>query len=158
MDAGTVESETLLASDPIKCYDKTMNTLLAFLFVTTTGAFELPHGLLDSVCYVETKHDVSAYHPNDGGSPSIGVCQVKLSTARWMGYKGDAEGLQDPAVNVYYAGKYLKYQISRYNSVERGVIAYNRGNAKGFRRSGYSDKVLKQWKVEVADVQNRRYR
>jgi soluble lytic murein transglycosylase-like protein len=72
-----------------------------------------------------------------------------------MGYRGDANGLQNPRTNVYYAAKYLRYQIDRYGSVPRGIVAYNRGNARGLTRSRYSDKVINHWQESI-DVQKRR--
>ncbi len=119
-----------------------------------TNTFNLPPNLLESVCYVETHHNVSAYKPNDGGSPSYGICMVKYQTARGLGYNGNAQGLMDPKVNAYYAAKYLRYQIDRYDSIERGVIAFNRGNAKGLHATKYSAKVMKQWRGNSYATQN----
>lgn len=123
-----------------------MDSILALIFWTQANTFALPPGLLESVCYVETKHDIAAYHPTDGGSPSIGICQVKLQTARSLGYRGTEKGLMEPTTNVFYAAKYLRYQIDRYGNVERGVVAYNRGNATRMRSSGYSTKVMTKWR------------
>jgi hypothetical protein len=121
-------------------------SVLALVFSTYANTFALPPGLLESVCYVESKHEVAAYHPADGHSPSIGVCQVKLDTARSMGFVGGETDLMEPTANVFFAAKYLRYQIDRYDSVERGVVAYNRGNATGLRDTQYSAKVMKQWR------------
>lgn len=66
--------------------------------------------------------------PHDGGSPTYGICQVKLGTAEMMGYKGDAKGLMDPETNALYAATYLKYQKDRYASDWcMAVAAYNAG-------------------------------
>lgn len=83
--------------------------------------------LLSAVCYVESRHDTAAYVHNDGGSPSYGMCQIKLNTARYMGYKGTAAGLMNPDTNALYAAKYLAYQIGRRGTVG-GVCGYNAGN------------------------------
>ena len=42
-----------------------------------------------------------------GRGGTIGLMQIKLSTARSLGYTGDAEGLRDPATNLVYGVKYL---------------------------------------------------
>jgi hypothetical protein len=42
-----------------------------------------------------------------GRGGTIGLMQIKLGTARSMGYTGTAEGLRDPATNLTYAVKYL---------------------------------------------------
>ena len=123
-----------------------MNILLALFFVSASNVFNLPPGLLASVCFVESSHNVFAVHLNDGSSDSLGVCQVHTTTARWLGFEGEENDLMDPQTNIYYAAKYLNYQISRYHgNISKALVAYNRGNAKGLTRSEYSDKVLKQW-------------
>jgi hypothetical protein len=50
----------------------------------------------------------SRYHPElIGRGGTIGLMQIKLATARGMGYTGDAEGLRDPNTNLTYGVKYL---------------------------------------------------
>jgi soluble lytic murein transglycosylase-like protein len=124
-----------------------MNTI-TLLFILTSIKYSLPPGLLKSLCYIESKHDPSVININDGGSDSIGICQVKLKTAKWLGFKGNEKDLLKPENNIEYAGKYLKYQIERYDSLSKGVIAYNRGNSKGLTNSIYLDKVINQWKED----------
>lgn len=118
---------------------------LTLIFNTVTAQLHLPQGLLASICYVESKHDVNAVHHDDGGADSLGICQIKLQTARWLGFKGTKQQLMVPKNNIYYAGKYLQYNIKRYNEVTRAVVAYNRGNARHLVRSRYSDKVNNVW-------------
>jgi Transglycosylase SLT domain len=50
----------------------------------------------------------SRYQPTlVGRGGTIGLMQIKLATARGLGYSGDAEGLRDPDTNLTYAVKYL---------------------------------------------------
>jgi hypothetical protein len=50
----------------------------------------------------------SRYRPDlIGRGGTIGLMQIKLATARGLGYTGDAEGLRDPDTNVLYGVKYL---------------------------------------------------
>jgi soluble lytic murein transglycosylase-like protein len=50
----------------------------------------------------------SRYQPNlVGRGGTIGLMQIKLATARGLGYSGDAEGLRDPDTNLAYGVKYL---------------------------------------------------
>jgi soluble lytic murein transglycosylase-like protein len=121
------------------------STALIVLFTTATQAFNLPQGLLPALCFVESGYDASAVHEDDGGSDSLGICQVKYSTSRWMGFEGTEQELMQPRNNIWYAAKYLAYQINRYGEVERGIVAYNRGHAKDLRSSRYSGRVIKQW-------------
>lgn len=85
--------------------------------------------LLSGLCYVESNHQKTAYVHNDGGSPSIGICQVKLGTARLVGFKGTAAELQEPFTNALYAGLYLKKQQRRYRDDDKAISAYNAGRA-----------------------------
>lgn len=119
---------------------------LTAIFITTTLQLGLPTNLLSSLCYVESKHDINAIHHDDGTSNSVGVCQVKLKTAKWLGFKGTEKQLMNPKTNIYYAGLYLKYQLKRYKSIEKAVISYNKGNAKGLTSSRYQVTVFKQWR------------
>ena len=50
----------------------------------------------------------SRYNPSlVGRGGTIGLMQIKLATARSLGYTGSAEGLRDPDTNLAYAVKYL---------------------------------------------------
>jgi soluble lytic murein transglycosylase-like protein len=50
----------------------------------------------------------SRYQPQlVGRGGAIGLMQIKLATARSLGYTGDAAGLRDPDTNLTYAVKYL---------------------------------------------------
>ncbi len=50
----------------------------------------------------------SRYRPDlIGRGGTIGLMQIKLATARGLGYTGDAAGLRDPDTNVLYGVKYL---------------------------------------------------
>jgi soluble lytic murein transglycosylase-like protein len=90
----------------------------------------IPERNLSAVCYVESKHNAGAYVHNDGGSPSIGLCQIKYSTAKFLGFKGPSKLLFDPYVNAFYAGKYLAYQVHRYKGDwKKAISAFNAGTA-----------------------------
>ena len=121
-----------------------MNSL-AVIFLTMTTHFGLPDGLLSSLCYVESTHNPNAIHRDDGNTDSIGLCQIKYKTAKGMGYNGTEKQLLEPTTNAYYSAMYLKKQIKRYKSVQRGVIAYNRGNSKNLTTSRYQRKVYSIW-------------
>lgn len=115
------------------------------LFVTATINHKLPANLLSSICFIETRHTPNAIHYNDGGTNSYGICQVKLSTAKWLGYQGNEMGLLDPSTNVEFAARYLAYQLRRYGHVKQAVIAYNRGSAGQLISTVYSQKVFNKW-------------
>lgn len=126
-------------------------TSLFLIFVATSNTFNLPPGLLKSVCYVESTHNVKALHHNDGGATSLGICQIKLSTAKLLKFKGTEEELMKPQNNIHYAGKYLAHQLKRYDKdIVMAVSAYNAGsyrrNALGkAKNQKYVDKVFNVW-------------
>jgi soluble lytic murein transglycosylase-like protein len=131
---------------------------LIMAFAATTAMFDLPPGLLSAVCYVETKHTASAIHHNDGGSDSLGVCQIKFQTAKELGFKGTPETLRhDSKANIHYAGKYLKKQLHRYDGdAIKAIAAYNAGtyrvNTKGrIKNLHYVNKVFNVWTGEYAN-------
>lgn len=122
-----------------------MNTTINILFIMVSAQYNLPSGLLSSLCMVESRHDINAIHKDDGKGNSLGICQIKYETSKLMGFKGTEKQLMNPTININYAGAYLAHQISRYNSVQKGVIAYNQGSAKELTTTKYQVKVFKAW-------------
>ncbi len=117
------------------------------MFNTMSHKYNLPDGLLASVCYTESKYKINAVHHHDGNGDSIGICQIKLSTAQLVGFKGTEKDLLNPKVNIEYAAKYLSRNMKRYNgNIERALIAYNQGSAKDLTTTKYSDKVTHNWR------------
>lgn len=49
----------------------------------------------------------SKYNPRAVSKGNYGMMQIKLATARGLGYTGTAQGLLDPDTNLTYAVKYL---------------------------------------------------
>jgi len=133
--------------------NSSMNTLM-LLFMMASAQNNLPQGLLSSLCYIESGHNVKAFHRHDGKGNSVGICQIKLATAKMLGFKGTEKQLMEPQNNIEYAAKYLAKQIERYHNINRGVIAYNMGNAKNLTTSQYQVKVFKHWKGK--NVQSKR--
>lgn len=127
-----------------------MTNTIVMLFLTATQTYQLPPGLLSSLCYVESKHKIDAVHHDDGNSDSLGICQIKYETAKHLGFKGTKADLMDPKNNITYAAKYLKSQLKRYNgNSPKAVAAYNMGHfspGKVFAKNqSYVDAVFKAW-------------
>jgi len=122
------------------------STALALMFAAISYNLDLPPGLLEAVCKVESdyKHDI--IHYDDGSSDSIGLCQLKLATAHFMGYRGDVVGLLAPATNAYYAGMYIRHHLYRHdNNPIKAISAYNAGRPKLHRNRPYVYKVMAAW-------------
>ncbi|TMK07477.1 MAG: lytic transglycosylase domain-containing protein, partial [Alphaproteobacteria bacterium] len=70
----------------------------------------------------------SRYHPAlVGRGGTIGLMQIKLATARGLGYTGDAAGLRDPNTNLTYALKYLAGAYRAANGDHKRAMAYYAG-------------------------------
>src|SRR6201986_1817798 len=63
----------------------------------------VPEALVHRVIVRESRYQ--AHLVGRGGT--IGLMQIKLATARGLGYTGDAAGLRDPDTNLTYAVRYL---------------------------------------------------
>jgi hypothetical protein len=67
----------------------------------------------------------SRYQPHlIGRGGTIGLMQIKLATARGLGYTGTAEGLRDPNTNLTYAVKYLAGAYRAANGNPNRAVAY----------------------------------
>jgi len=81
---------------------------------------------------VELVHRVivreSRYRPGlVGRGGAVGMMQIKLATARGLGYTGSAEGLRDPETNLTYAVKYLAGAYRAANGDQNRAVAYYAG-------------------------------
>jgi soluble lytic murein transglycosylase-like protein len=81
---------------------------------------------------VELVHRVivreSRYRPGlVGRGGAVGMMQIKLATARGLGYTGSAEGLRDPETNLTYAVKYLAGAYRAAGGNQNQAVAYYAG-------------------------------
>lgn len=100
----------------------------AQIILNAAKAAKVAGALLLAICTQESNL-TNAYVLHDGGSPSIGVCQLKYDTAKMLGFKGSAIQLMDVKTNAHYAAKYLAYQQTRYgNDWHKLAASYNAGS------------------------------
>jgi soluble lytic murein transglycosylase-like protein len=86
-------------------------------------ANNVPEALVHRVIVRESK-----YHPAlIGRGGTIGLMQIKLGTARGLGYTGTAEGLRDPETNLTYAVKYLAGAFRAANGDHNRAVSYYAG-------------------------------
>lgn len=100
----------------------------------------VPRELVLAVCWGESSFRNKKVTHMDGETPSYGVCQVKLETARFMDkvyhhkVKATAKMLDKVGINAFYAACYLRYQLNKYHQDWKlAVDAYNKGHAKGHK-------------------------
>ncbi|HET9584923.1 MAG TPA: transglycosylase SLT domain-containing protein [Bradyrhizobium sp.] len=84
------------------------------------SANNVPEALVHRVIVRESK-----YHPNlVGRGGTIGLMQIKLATARGLGYTGDAAGLRNPDTNLAWGIKYLAGAYRAANSDHSRAVRY----------------------------------
>ena len=95
------------------------------MVATHAHANNVPEALVHRVIVRESK-----YHANlVGRGGTIGLMQIKLPTARGLGYTGDAAGLRDPDTNLAWGIKYLAGAYRAANG--------DHGRAMRYYASGY---------------------
>jgi soluble lytic murein transglycosylase-like protein len=84
----------------------------------------------------------SGYNPRAVSSGNYGLMQIRLGTARAMGYSGSAAGLLDPETNMTYAVRYLAgaYRAAGGNE-SRAVALY----ARGYNAPRVQETSLQMW-------------
>jgi soluble lytic murein transglycosylase-like protein len=94
----------------------------------------LPESLVHRVITRESR-----YNPRAVSRGNYGLMQIRLGTARAMGYSGSAAGLLDPNTNMTYAVRYLAgaYRAAGGNP-NRAVSYYASGYHHQARRRGFS--------------------
>lgn len=97
--------------------------------------------VMAAIAQVESSNNHRAIAFHDGGSPSYGAYQIKLQTARQMGFQGYASDLWlNREVNYEYARKYLLFQYERYGkSLDCAIVAYNAGSIRSRKTPGNSE-------------------
>lgn len=104
------------------------------------SANNVPEALVHRVIVRESK-----YHPNlVGRGGTIGLMQIKLPTARGLGYTGDAAGLRDPDTNLAWGTKYL---AGAYRSANG-----DHGQAVRYYASGYYYAAKRQRKNQPLQI------
>ena len=93
------------------------------MVATHAAANNVPEALVHRVIVRESK-----YHANlVGRGGTIGLMQIKLPTARGLGYTGDAAGLRDPDTNLAWGIKYLAGAYRAANGDHSRAVRYYAG-------------------------------
>jgi soluble lytic murein transglycosylase-like protein len=110
-------------------YDNTSG--MAATQASTAG---LPASLVERVIRRESGGNPHAVHAGN-----YGLMQIRLGTARAMGYTGSASGLLDPQTNMTYALRYLAgaYRAAGGNE-NRAIALYTRGYYGQAKAQGFS--------------------
>ena len=108
------------------------------LVASHARANAVPEALVHRVIVHESR-----YQPHlVGRGGTIGLMQIKLATARGLGYTGDAAGLRDPNTNLTYG---IKYLAGAYHAA-----AGDHSRAMHYYASGYYEAAKRQRLERVA--------
>lgn len=120
--AGKAQAANQTAKVPSQ---KTAGKPYSGLIARYAASYGVPLSLAHAVVRQE-----SNYRPEVRGSAGeIGLMQIKLSTARGMGYTGSAKALYDPATNVQFGMKYLGMAHKLGGGTTCGtILKYNAGH------------------------------
>ena len=115
--AGVVFLSLVIAPARASPYEK--------IIVRYAKTYGVPVGLAKAVVKIE-----SGFRPNlRGKAGEIGLMQVKLSTARGLGYSGSAMALYNPDTNIRYGMKYLAMAHKIGGKTTCGtILRYNAGH------------------------------
>lgn len=96
---------------------------------------EAARNRLDPALVAAVIHTESGFVADSrSGQGAIGLMQIQPATAEFVAGlprrpSPPPEGLEDPAVNIAYGTRFLRYLIDRYGSVDLALTAYNGGPA-----------------------------
>lgn len=112
------------------------NGNLDALIAKHAAANNVPEALIRRIIRRESRGNPRAMHAGN-----YGLMQIRLGTARAMGYRGSARGLLNADTNMTYAVKYLAgaYRAAHGN-VDRAVHNYAAGYYYSAKRQGLLDK------------------
>jgi soluble lytic murein transglycosylase-like protein len=93
------------------------------MVATHAAANNVPEALVHRVIVRESKYHAGLV----GRGGTIGLMQIKLPTARGLGYTGDAAGLRDPDTNLAWGIKYLAGAYRAANGDHSRAVRYYAG-------------------------------
>jgi soluble lytic murein transglycosylase-like protein len=107
----------------------------------------VPFALAHAVVMVESR-----YRPTASNAGNYGLMQIRLQTARGVGYQGDARGLLNPDTNARYAMKYLgQAHKMAGGDICRTIMKYQSGHM-AFRMSGANRTYCSKVRVHMAQA------
>lgn len=140
---------------------KFISTIIAGFLVFGTPAYAnsvqrmvsqeaMRQGVPVSLALSIAKHESNFRCSAVGRHGERGVMQIKPSTARGIGYRGPASGLNNCATGIRYGMIYLKMAYKKAGgNVYRAAVLYNAGLGSGKKKSAYAKKVTKRHYAEV---------
>lgn len=117
------------------------------LVATHAMANGVPEALVHRVIVRESR-----YQPRlVGRGGTIGLMQIKLATARGLGYTGTAAGLRDPETNLTYG---IKYLAGAYRAASSDHARAMRYYASGYYYAAKRHRVRSEPVIAITRAQN----
>ncbi len=144
-----ITSAIVLIFSAVEC----QSSVIPSYILKASEYFDVDAGLLYAICSVESRCQPGAINEDDATiankargviEHSIGMFQLKLATARGLGFKGTKSQLIRPEVNTWYAAKLLRHLYNRYNDTPKVISAYNAGFYTRYNNR-YVNLVLEQY-------------
>ena len=128
-------------AQPAVAQEDTSRAKLDALIAAHAQANNVPVSLVHRVVVRESRYRPGAV----GRGGAMGLMQIKVATARGLGYTGSARGLLDADTNLTYAVKYLAgaYRVAGGNH-DRAVRHYASGYYYAAKRKGALSEVSAQ--------------
>lgn len=100
---------------------------MMLIIASAAKAAVVPPALLLAMCFQESSFK-NRVLPNDGGSATMGVCGIKLITAKTVEPNIHPSSLLIPEENARIAAKFIKKLLNRYHNHQECVMdVYNKG-------------------------------
>ncbi len=115
------------------------------LIAKHSAAHGVPESLVRRVIHIESRGN-----PRVVSKGNYGLMQIRLGTAKSMGYRGSADGLLDADTNMTYAVKYLASAYRAAGCNEQRAINYYQ---RGFYKKSTSRCALPRTTTQVANVE-----
>lgn len=113
------------------------------------GLEEVPDGLTLATIETESSFIADAIREEPQiNDASVGLMQTLYSTAQWLGYVGDLEGLKNPAESIRWGTAYHLRLYKKYQDWDAVIHAYNEGPGnydRGKRVPTYYARIKARW-------------
>lgn len=130
-------------------------TRYGHLIRATADRYDLDPNLIFATIMIESGGNTYAVRQEPRiHDASYGLGQLLYGTARGIGYRGQPEGLFDPAVNIDLIGKYHKRNFDHYQDLnpQELTVAYNTGSPYKRPHPGHLKKFDK-WYHSLANLE-----
>jgi len=94
----------------------------------------------------------SNFKPHAANAGNFGLMQIRLATARSMGYRGGVPGLLEPETNLTYGMKYLAEAYRLAGGETCGAIMRYQSGLRSFRMNGANRAYCGKAKVIMAQA------